>query len=476
MMVKKLISIILIISILSCVNTVYADIDDDVNLDDYNYVKYVESFYSDGEETKKLYPVIYFDDEFEQIYSVSISEAVVEGREARGALLEYSTYSSNNYDFITPIPSLNQGEKLNGTKRIYGLKRAIISLKADVGELWLKYITGTVNGYSYIIIFSESGHGGDPGTDPEPEPEPEPEPPDTPRNVETDSKAGDIIVTWDPVPGAEGYRVWINGDPIDVGDDTEYIFTANPGEYEIQVSAYNNDGESGKSNPITAIRPPDNPIVIVNPPACECKPPKIQDVNIVGVENPIPIYFPDPPAPPKAPSINPLPNPGNYIPKPNDFDMEPDMPSYNPRYYDPGRDGPIFEYNPPPLDIPEPIESPGPLPAIPDPIIIAHDDPLDKDTPKQKDKTIDLENPINQSEPYNPEEPKEMDPVQLEPPRELDPINVEPPREMTGYEPEPPRDMTGYTPEPPRQMTGYEPESPYTPEPPKNMDPPIDKR
>lgn len=468
MMVKKLISIILIISILSCVNTVYADIDDDVNLDDYNYVKYVESFYSDGEETKKLYPVIYFDDEFEQIYSVSISEAVVEGREARGALLEYSTYSSDNYDYITPIPSLNQGEKLNGTKRIYGLKRAIISLKADTGELWFKYITGTVNGYDYIIIFNESGSGNDPdpdpnpdpdpGSDPEPDPdpEPEPEPPAPPGNVKVDSKGGDIIVSWDPVPGADGYKVWIDGKPVDVGDTTKYIFPAEPGEYKIQVSSYNNNGESSKSNPVTVVRPPDNPVIIINPPTCE--PPPVLDVNIIEVKNPIPIYFPDPPPAPKAPSINPLPNPSSYVPSPSNFDMEPNMPSYNPRHYDPSKDGDIFRYDPPPLEIPEPIPSPGPLPSIPDPVIMPHDKPISKDDPKI------IENPIISENPFIPEEPKEIDPV-----------NIETPRDKTGYEPEPPRDMTGYTPEPPREMTGYEREAPYTPEPPKKMQPPRQK-
>lgn len=474
----KLLSIILsIMIILTSSFNVYADIDENINLDNYDYVKYAEAFYSDGEETEKLYPAIYFNDEFDRIYSISISEVVVGGREARGALLEYASFNSNNYDYITPIPSLNQGEKLNGTKRIYGLKRAIISLKADTGELWFKYMTGTVNGYDYIIIFNESGSGNDPdpdpnpdpdpGSDPEPDPdpEPEPEPPAPPGNVKVDSKGGDIIVSWDPVPGADGYKVWIDGKPVDVGDTTKYIFPAEPGEYKIQVSSYNNNGESSKSNPVTVARPPDNPVIIINPPTCE--PPPVLDVNIIEVKNPIPIYFPDPPPAPKAPSINPLPNPSSYIPKPNDFDLEPDMPSYNPRHYDPSKDGDIFRYDPPPLEIPEPIPSPGPLPSIPDPVIIPHDDPINKDEPKTK------ESPVNPDNPFTPEQPKKIDPVQIEPPRKLDPVNVEPPREMTRYTPEPPRGMTGYMPEPPRQMTeGYQPESPYIPEPPRKAEPP----
>lgn len=234
-------------------------------------------------------------------------------------------------------------------------------------------------------------------------------------------------------------------------------------------SASNNDGNttifpdpSGVSpdpDPEPDPNPPgpdDSPVIIINLPPCE--PPPVLDVNIIGVENPIPIYFPDPPPAPKAPSINPLPNPSSYIPKPNDFDLEPDMPSYNPRHYDPSKDGDIFRYDPPPLEIPEPIPSPGPLPSIPDPVIMPHDEPISKDDPKI------IENPIISENPFIPEEPKEIDPV-----------NIETPRDKTGYEPEPPRDMTGYTPEPPREITGYEREAPYTPEPPKKMQPPRQK-
>lgn len=453
----KPICILLIMSIMIIMNSnmALADIDDNIDLDDYDYVKYAESFFSDGEETKKLYPGDYFNDEFEQIYSISISNVVVEGIDARGAILEYLWINSKDFDYLMPIPSLNEDEKLNGIFMSYGLQRSVISLKADTGELWFKYITGTVNGYSYILIFDESGSGNHPS------PDPEPEPPEPVENIEVDSIAGDIIVNWDPVDGADGYKVYIDGDPVDVGDTTRYVFSADPGEYEIQVVAYNDDGQSPKGNPITVVRPEDNPVIIIQPPACE--PPPVLDVNIVGAENPIPIYFPNIPEPPEPPVINPLPDPDYYIPDANDFDMTPDMPSYNPRHYDPDRDGPILEYNPPPLNIPEPIESPGPLPNIPDPMqfIMPHDEPINKDNPKSIENPIISENPININEPKTPEEPRQVDPIEIEPPRISDPVVMDPPREMTGYEPEPPR-----------EMTGYNPESPYIPDPPKKMDPP----
>jgi hypothetical protein len=312
-------------------------------LTSYDY-EFTETYCgSTGEESRKINILKYFQDS--NIYNIYLESITVGGNDGRGVVISYEWATDTNPAGIFQVPS-NPGDDPIGEYEIIGIgSRKAFSIKAEQGEIHFKEMVGRVDfgeGYKdFIIRFPGSDSDTDPDPDPDPDPEPEPEPPDTPRNIEVDSKAGDIIVTWDPVPGADGYKVWIDGKPVDVGDTTKYIFPADPGEHEIQVSAYNDDGESSKSNPVTVVRPPDNPIIIVNPP---CEPPPVLDVNIVGVKNPIPIYFPDPPAPPKAPSINPLPNPGNYIPEPSDFDMEPNMPSYNPRHYDPSKDGPIFEY------------------------------------------------------------------------------------------------------------------------------------
>ncbi len=418
------------------------------------------------EESRKIDATTYFKGMsfYDNIQQIAISYILVGGNEGRGSVLKYNFLTDEHSSSIYLVPP-NPGDDPLGEYKVTGVIGSIFSLLASEGEIFFKEIAGIINygeGYkNFIIRFP--GSGSDPDPDPVPDPDPEKNPPGRVQNIQVDSKGGDIIVRWDPLPNADGYKVHINGKETDVGNTNKHVFPAGEGQYDIDVTGYNKHGESPKGTPITVIRPPDNPIIIINPPA-------------IG-DSPIPIYFPNPPSPPSAPSITPLPNGGSYVPKPDDFNLNPSMPDYNPNHYNPDRDGSIFEYTPPPLDIPEPIGTPEPLPSIPDPVIVPHDDPKQKDPPKGIENPKTSQEPLNPQEPNTPEPPRQtdpvtmdpprtMDPVKIDPPRERDPVRVDPPREMDPVKVDPPRPMDPVRMDPPRPRTGY------TPEPPRKIDPP----
>lgn len=427
---------------------------------------------SDGDESRKIEIEKYFDD----IQHIFLEHIVVGGKEGRGSVLKYNMPTDQNSSSIYLVPP-NPGDKNLGEYKVTGITGSIFSILASEGEIYFKEMVGQVNygeGYKRFIIRFAGGGGGAPDPDPDPNPDPDKEPPDKVQNVKADSKAGDIIVSWDPLPNADGYKVYVNGKPTDVGKTNKHVFPANEGKYDIDVTGYNKNGESPRGNPTSVIRPPDNSIIIVNPPS-------------IG-DKPIPIYFPNPPAAPSAPPITPFPDPGSYVPKVNDFNMTPSMPDYNPNHYNPSKDGGIFDYSPPPLDIPEPIGTPEPLPSIPDPVIMPHDDPKQKDAPKGIDNPKTSQEPLTPQSPSVPEPPKQTDPVNMEPPRATDPVTMEPPRGRDPVRVEPPRVTDPVKIEPPRIKDPVRVEQPramdpvrmetprertgYTPEIPRKLDPP----
>lgn len=70
----------------------------------------------------------------------------------------------------------------------------------------------------------------------------------------------DFLIEWDPVAGADGYKVYFGnapgvyngpGSPIDVGNVVQYLLTVPSGTWYVAVTAYNEEGESGYSNELT---------------------------------------------------------------------------------------------------------------------------------------------------------------------------------------------------------------------------------
>lgn len=68
-----------------------------------------------------------------------------------------------------------------------------------------------------------------------------------------------ILAAWGSLASATGYRVYLDGVPLDVGDTTSHIFTGltNGQTYEIYVVAYNLEGDGPDSNKVS--RTPSEP-------------------------------------------------------------------------------------------------------------------------------------------------------------------------------------------------------------------------
>lgn len=219
-------------------------------------------------------------------------------------------------------------------------------------------------------------------------------------------------ISWDPVSGATGYKVYQNGSLLaDVGNTTSYNLTGLQAgnQYSIQVSAYDSNGESPLSGAVTIVTKTANPIVINPPP-----------INI-NIPTPLPIEFPPappavtPPAAAQAPSIAPV----NI---PNEQQFSTTMPQYVPQHYDPNSDpNPYEHYVPPALNVPDAISSPGPLPSNPDPTIMPHDPAQAIDPPNTKDTP-------QQMDPVNIDTPKSPDPVNMDQPKMPDPVNMDTPK------------------------------------------------
>jgi len=108
-------------------------------------------------------------------------------------------------------------------------------------------------------------------------------------------------------------------------------------------------------------------------------------------------------------------------------------------------------------EMPPTIDSPGPLPIAPDPVVMEHDEPAQVDPPAELDEPLQPD-PVNMDEPISP------DPVSMDPPVTPDPVNMDPP----------------VTPDPPIQrdepIEWDEPiarDEPITPDPPIEPDPPM---
>lgn len=72
-------------------------------------------------------------------------------------------------------------------------------------------------------------------------------------------KAAEVTLQWNPVTEATGYKIYhgnasrVYGIPDDVLAATTYTLTLGPGEYYFAVTAYNNYGESGYSEEVSAV-------------------------------------------------------------------------------------------------------------------------------------------------------------------------------------------------------------------------------
>jgi len=439
----------------------------------------------------------------EGLSSINVNYIKVGGVSGRGTLI-LRMYPQDSPLGQMSLPT-NPGDPDLGTMEIaQALQGWSFQLRSEKGRLFFMEIRGNFmqNGVwkTFQVLFSgQPTPPDDPGEPGEPEDPGEPgdpggpggpgepgdpgsgepkEPPGPIKNVKAEVKGDNIVVSWDPDQNAKGYKVIINGNEIDVGNNTSYTFTPVPGQqYEIEVVGYNNKGTSPRTQPITVIKPKDPSVIIIQPPGS-------------NIPVPVPVYFPNVPPPPSPPPVSPYPSPSNYIPNADNYKPSFNPSQYMPREYNPSLDGDIERYNPPPLNIPEPVPSPEPLPSMPDPVIMPHDDPLPRQEPKKVQTPILPEEPKQKEEPITVEQPRQIDPVTMEPPRPQtgyqvqQPIQMDPPRSQTGYQVqpprqiEPPRGQTGYEMQPPRQLDPVmieppRPQTGYQVQPPRQIDPVI---
>lgn len=119
-----------------------------------------------------------------------------------------------------------------------------------------------------------------------------------------------------------------------------------------------------------------------------------------------------------------------------------------------------YVYDKPIPEIPDFIDSPGPLPRNPDPIAMEHDDPLIKDDPFGLDQPYESDNPYSKDSPLSPEEPlQRQDPV-MDDPLPVDPFKMDTPLPMDQFNMDQPITRE----EPLAPNGGYTPDAPLVPE------------
>lgn len=257
----------------------------------------------------------------------------------------------------------------------------------------------------------DSGGGGG-----QPPPEVDTTPPAAPTGVQATADGCRVIVTWDAnnEPDVAGYKVYRDGTLVANVTGTSYTDTGlTAGKtYTYTVRAYDAAGNvSDESAPATVTTP--------------C---------LLGyLQNP-----PPPPAPPSPPSIS-IPPAGTFdgtgpgysppniaIPPPPSFNPAP--PTYSP----PAGRGP-FIYEPPDFAVPAPIESPPPLPPIPNPedYLLPTETPLPQQPPRQQDPVSEPQPPLARQEPHQDpplarQEPHQDPPLARQEPHQDPPLARDP--------------------------------------------------
>ena len=87
--------------------------------------------------------------------------------------------------------------------------------------------------------------------------------------------SAEVVLSWNAVDNATGYRMYYgteskgHGDPVDVGAETTGTITLEDGTYFFAVTAYNDYGESAKSQELKATiatpTEPEDPIDVTPP-------------------------------------------------------------------------------------------------------------------------------------------------------------------------------------------------------------------
>lgn len=281
-------------------------------------------------------------------------------------------------------------------------------------------------------------------------------------------------VSWVPVSGADGYRLYVNSVYVGTTTGTNHEFSElDEGTlYELGVAPYIGEHEGGVKYIIVGTQGvsqfdellyvlqsyfPDTFNLIKQ--LCQQISSDLPVISTnVGViaENTGSIkndmrsmkdYFTTPRT---APPLQPEPLPS--------VSFEPTIPDISEPALDP------YIYDRPDPVIPEPVESPEPLPFAPDPVTMPHDDPITSDSPKQPTEAIVRDEPVPR-DPVNMDPPLQQDPVKMDPPLAQDPVALDPPVSQ-----DPIRSM-----EPPRGRDDpivvdppLTPTDPLTPETPKN--------
>lgn len=164
----------------------------------------------------------------------------------------------------------------------------------------------------------------------------------------------------------------------------------------------------------------------------------------------------------------PLQNINNYLTTPREAEpLQLSMPGINfdttvPEVIEPYRQP--YVYNRPEPTVSTPISSPGPLPYAPDPVIMAHDEPLEADPP------FSPQDPITPQEPVSRQQPLTVQQVSMDPPLERQFVSPQTP--LTPQQPlERQNPITPEVPLNPQQPLSRQ--DPLIPDPPLQPQPPL---
>jgi len=86
-----------------------------------------------------------------------------------------------------------------------------------------------------------------------------------------------------------------------------------------------------------------------------------------------------------------------------------------------------YVYDKPSPEMPAFVESPNPLPQIPDPYAMAHDEPIQQDNPTSLDDPIDKQSVLSSESPLSPESPYSRQDSVMDAPLPIDNVNMDTP-------------------------------------------------
>ncbi|ACL69174.1 glycosyl hydrolase [Halothermothrix orenii] len=150
-----------------------------------------------------------------------------------------------------------------GYKVYYGTASGEYNNVQTVSDITSYTVTGLTNDTTYYFVITATNSAGESGYSNELSATPQPElnnPPVEPNLNSATAGDGEVSLSWDSVSGVTGYNLHYGTSSgsysvtIDVGNSTSYTVTGlnNNTTYYFAVTAYNDNGESGYSNELSA--------------------------------------------------------------------------------------------------------------------------------------------------------------------------------------------------------------------------------